>query len=34
VRVISEFVGKELQGDLATELHILSLVDNAHPATT
>src|ERR1700675_3217687 len=32
--VVSEFVGKELQGDVATELYILGLIDNAHAAAT
>ncbi len=33
LRVFGYVVGQELEGDKATELHILSLVDHAHPAT-
>jgi hypothetical protein len=32
LRVFGYVVGQELEGDEATELHILSLVDNTHPA--
>ena len=30
--VVGEFVGKELQGDVATELEVFRLVDHAHPS--
>ena len=32
LRVVGEFVGKELQGDVATEFEVFRLVDDAHPA--
>ena len=28
--VVGEFVGEELQGDVATELHVFRLVDHTH----
>jgi len=31
--VVGEFVGKELQGDVATELEVLRLIHNAHAPT-
>ena len=31
---MGEFVGKELQGDVATELQVFRLVHNTHPAPT
>src|ERR1700694_2197446 len=31
--VVSEFVGKELQGNMATELEVCRLVHNTHAAT-
>ena len=34
LRVFGYVVGQELESDKATELHILSLVDHAHPAAT
>ena len=32
--VVGEFVGKELQGDVATELQVFRLVHHTHPAAT
>jgi hypothetical protein len=29
-RVVGEFVGKELQGDVATELEVFGFVDHTH----
>jgi hypothetical protein len=34
LRVFGYFVGQEFQGNKPAELHILSLVDNAHAAAT
>ena len=34
LRVVGEFVGKELQGDVATELEVFRLVDHAHATAT
>jgi hypothetical protein len=31
--VVSEFVGKKLQGDVATELQVFRLIHHTHPAT-
>ena len=31
---LPSLVGKELQGDKAVELGVLSFIDDAHPATT
>src|SRR6202034_4080760 len=31
--VVGELVGKELQGDVATELEVFSLIHHTHPAT-
>jgi hypothetical protein len=33
VRILRHFIGKEFQGDEATELRVLRLVHNTHPAT-
>jgi hypothetical protein len=30
---VGEFVGKKLQGDMATEFEVFSLVDDTHPTT-
>ena len=32
LRVVGDFVGKKLQGDVATELEVLGLVHHTHPA--
>jgi hypothetical protein len=32
LRVVGEFVGKELQGDMATELEVFRLIDHTHAA--
>ena len=34
LRVVGEFVGKELQSDVAAQLEVLRLVHNTHPAPT
>ena len=34
LRVVGEFVGKELQGDVATELEVFRLVNHAHSAAS
>ena len=31
LRVIGEFVGKEFQGDMATELEVFCLIHDTHP---
>ena len=33
VRVFGHFIRQELEGNKPAELHILSLIDHAHPAT-
>jgi len=30
--IVSEVFGKELQGDMPTQLEVFSLIDNTHPA--
>ena len=34
LRVLGDFIGQELQGDKAAELHVLGFVDHTHPAAT
>jgi hypothetical protein len=34
LRVVGEFVGKELQGDVATELEVFRLIHHTHATAT
>jgi len=34
LRVVGEFVGKELEGDVAAELEVFRLIHNAHTSAT
>jgi hypothetical protein len=34
LRVLSNLVRQELQGDKAVQLYVLSLIDHTHPAAT
>jgi hypothetical protein len=33
LRIVSDLVGQELQGDKAVQLYVLSFIDHAHPST-